>query len=110
MRGAQKYIIILWYIGFVQGGALPARHLRLPIPPIYGFCGVPIFMIFGRTDLRIGVSKAKFDEQADFKVRLAVAPQKPRQKSKKLSKLQEKHQTSSFWFFGVFRPPSVVLG
>ena len=44
-------------------------------------------MNFGRTDLRIGVSKTKFDEQADFEVRLAVAPQKPNQNTKKLNNL-----------------------
>ena len=38
------------------------------------------FMIFGRTDLRIGVSGAKFDAKYDFEVHLAVAPQKPDQK------------------------------
>ena len=36
-------------------------------------------MIFGRTDLRIGQSEAKFDAEADFDVRSAVAPQKPDQ-------------------------------
>ena len=41
-------------------------------------------MIFGRTDLRKGVSGAKFDGQADFEVRLAVAPQKPDQFNQKL--------------------------
>ena len=40
-----------------------------------------IFMIFGRTDLRRGVSGAKFEWQADFEVRLAVAPQKPNENS-----------------------------
>ncbi len=40
-------------------------------------------MIFGRTDIRKGVSGAKFDAESEFEVRLAVAPQKPRQKSKK---------------------------
>ena len=40
-------------------------------------------MIFGRTDLRISVSKAKFDEEADFEVHSAVARQKPRQISEK---------------------------
>ena len=35
--------------------------------------------IFGRTDLRKSLSRAKFDEESDFEVRLAVAPQKPRQ-------------------------------
>ena len=33
-------------------------------------------MIFGRTDLRIGVSGGKFDAESDFEVCLAVAPQK----------------------------------
>ena len=41
-------------------------------------------MIFGRTDLRRVVSKAKFDAESDFDVRLAVAPQKPDQNRKKL--------------------------
>ena len=33
-------------------------------------------MIFGRTDLRIGVSGAKFDAEVDFEVRFAPAPPK----------------------------------
>ena len=41
-------------------------------------------MILGRTDLRKGVSGAKFDAESDFEVRLAVAPQKPSQNCKKL--------------------------
>ena len=41
-------------------------------------------MIFGRTDLRKGVSGAKFDAESDFEVRLAVAPHKPGQHCKKL--------------------------
>ena len=40
-------------------------------------------MIFGRTDLWISLSRAKFDEEADFDVRLAVDPRKPCQKAKK---------------------------
>ena len=40
-------------------------------------------MSFGRIDLRKGASKAKFDARSDFEVRLAVAPQKPKQNSKK---------------------------
>ena len=40
-----------------------------------------ICMIFGRTDLRKGASKAKFDAGSDFEVCLAVAPQKPGQNS-----------------------------
>ena len=47
---------------------------------------------FGRTDLRIGVSGAKFDAESDFEVRLAVAPQKTSQNSEKL----------------IFRPPKKV--
>ena len=42
------------------------------------------FMIFGGTDLRTGVSGAKFDAESDFDVRLAVAPQKPHQNGEKL--------------------------
>ena len=34
-------------------------------------------MIFGRTDLRIGGSRAKFDVEVDGKVHLAVTPPKP---------------------------------
>ena len=41
-------------------------------------------MIFGRTDLRIGVSEAKFEAESDFEVRFAVAPQKPGRNIKKL--------------------------
>ena len=33
---------------------------------------------FGRTDLRVNLSGTKFDEEADFDVRSAVAPQKSR--------------------------------
>ena len=35
-------------------------------------------MIFGRTDLWISQSRAKFDEEADFEVCSAVNPQKTR--------------------------------
>ena len=35
--------------------------------------------IFGRTDLRISLSGAKFDEEADFDVRPAGGPPKPHQ-------------------------------
>ena len=40
-------------------------------------------MIFGRTDLRISLSGAKFDPEADFDGRFAVARQNPRQIDKK---------------------------
>ena len=57
-----------------------------------------ICMIFGRTDLRKGASKAKFDAGSDFEVRLAVAPQKPSQNSEKLI---SQPQNKSFFFVGV---------
>ena len=50
-------------------------------------------MFFGRTDLRIGESKAKFDAESDFEVRLAVDTQKTGQLPSTLRK--------SF-FFGEF--------
>ena len=43
-----------------------------------------IFIKFGRTDLRRGVSGAKFNAEADFEVRLAVALQKPSKNCEKL--------------------------
>ena len=42
------------------------------------------FAILGRTDLRKGVSGAKFDVRADFEVRLPPAPPKPRENIEKL--------------------------
>ena len=41
-------------------------------------------MIFGRTDLRIGGSRAKFDVQVAVDVRLVAAPPKPHKISEKL--------------------------
>ena len=40
--------------------------------------------IFERTELWITLSRAKFDEEADFEVRLILNPQNPDEKSKKL--------------------------
>ena len=48
-------------------------------------------MIFGRTDLRKSLSRAKFDEAADFEVRSAVAPQKPCLLSEKQNFRSKKH-------------------
>ena len=45
---------------------------------------VLFFTIFGRTDLRISLSEAKFDAEADFDVRSAVAPRIPNQIDEKL--------------------------
>ena len=63
-----------------------------------------VFMIFGRTDLQIGVSRAKFDAESDFEVRLAVAPQKPGQISEKPFKSGRNFRTKSYLFakFGGF--------
>ena len=41
-------------------------------------------MIFDRTDLRIGGSRAKFDVEDDGEVRFAVAPPKPYEINEKL--------------------------
>ena len=52
-------------------------------------------MIFGRTDLRISLSGAKFDAEADFDVHFAAARPNPRQISDK------RNIRSEFCFFGV---------
>ena len=70
-------------------------------------------MIFGRTDLRIGVSGAKFDARSDFEVRLAVAPQKPSQNSEKLifrTKNAKKNDVFRFVFLAFWGVPKVVGG
>ena len=41
-------------------------------------------MIFGRTDIRIGVSRAKFDEEIDFEIDFTPAPQKINKNREKL--------------------------
>ncbi len=53
--------------------------------------------IFGRTDLRIGVSGAKFDAESDFEVRLAIAPQKPGQIDEKHSFRSNNFVEKKFW-------------
>ena len=42
-------------------------------------------MVFCRTNLRRGLSGAKFDARFEFEVHLAVAPQKPGQTCEKLN-------------------------
>ena len=59
-------------------------------------------MIFGRTDLRIGVSRPNFDAESDFEVRLAVVFQKPKKNSEKLRFWFENFIFIFFRFFGVF--------
>ena len=46
------------------------------VPPSLTAAKIIFSMILGRTDLWISLSRAKFDEEADFEVRLAVDPQK----------------------------------
>ena len=65
------------------------------------------FIIFRRTDLRMCPSEAKFDAEADFDVRSAVAPPKPHQINKKLIFRSENVADFFFWhrifrrFFGL---------
>ena len=56
-------------------------------------------LIFGRTDLRKGVSEAKFDAEADFDVKKCLAPPKSAENCKK----PKKNSRKKFWknFFGV---------
>ena len=42
--------------------------------PLTAEKGAVFFMIFGRTNLRIGVSGAKFDAEVDFEVHVTPAP------------------------------------
>ena len=56
----------------------------LLLRPLHFRAAVIIFSIISRTDLRISVSRAKFDGESDFEVRLAVARQKPDQNNEKL--------------------------
>ena len=54
-------------------------------------------MFFGRTDLRTSVSRAKFDAESDFEVRLAVAPPNSAENDEKLI---SKDKTFSEKIFG----------
>ena len=68
-------------------------------------------MILGRTDLRMSLSEAKFDAEADFDIRSAVAPPKPHQIDEKLifrSEIFADFFFSATTFSTFFRPPSVV--
>ena len=64
---------------------------------------------FGRTDLRISASKAKFDARADGAVRLAVRRPKPRKiREKKFSDPKMSRIflfRSEFFFLQFLRPP-----
>ncbi len=66
-------------------------------------------MIFGRTDLRTGVSKAKFDAEADFEVKSAVDPQKRHKKQNFRSKNFVKQIFSASICFSFRNRPKRVL-
>ena len=53
-------------------------------------------MVFCRTNLRRGLSGAKFDARFEFEVHLAVAPQKPGQTCEKLNFSARKIRDFSF--------------
>ena len=59
-------------------------------------------MIFNRTDLRKGVSGAKFDAEPDFEVHLAIAPPKSMENDEKLSSKAENSSNLFFRFFKLF--------
>ena len=58
------------------------------------------YAVSGRTDLRKGVSEAKFDGQADFDVKKSLAPPKSAENHEKPKKNCEK--ISIFFFFSIF--------
>ena len=53
-------------------------------------------MIFSRTDLRIGVSRAKNCKESDCDVHFCVAPPKPAKKTKNKNLLTEKNRETKF--------------
>ena len=57
---------------------------------------------FGRTDLKKGVSEAKFDGQADFHVQKIPAPSKSAENHEKPKKNREKNFAKKFVFRFVF--------
>ena len=61
-------------------------------------------MIFGRTDLRISLSGAKFDAEADFDVRFAAARPNPRQISEKQNFRSEIFAKKKIWRRKIKRP------
>ena len=57
----------------------------------------PTEPIFGRTDLRKGVSEAKFDVEADFDVKKSLAPPKAAENHEKPKKKSQKHFQKKFF-------------
>ena len=58
--------------------------------------------ILGRTDLRRGVSGAKFDAQADFDVKKSLAPPKSAENLQKPKKVREKNSKKKKCFVDLF--------
>ena len=75
------------------------------------------FAISGRTDLRKGVSEAKFDPEADFDVKNTLAPPKSAENHEKMKKNRKKNRKTklfvrkifAFFFFSVFRDFQLIL-
>ena len=67
---------------------------------------VLFLMIFGRIELILSVSKAKFDAEADFEVHRPPNSQNPSKKRKKLFFRTEKFRR---FFFSVFRDFRQIL-
>ena len=76
----------------------PAAAVPCPLalPPIYAYEKFLDLIIFGRTDFRISLSGAKFDEEADFDVRLAAGPPKPHQINENLTFRSENFAEKNF--------------
>ena len=68
-----------------SGGALPPQETYFLWSNTTAT--IAFFMILGRTDLRTGVSEAKFDVEADFDVEKFLAPQKSSENLGLLSQL-----------------------
>ena len=63
---------------------VPCPRSGRALPPTYEYEKFLNLMIFGRTNLRMSLSGAKFDEEADFDVHSAVGPPKPHQIHEKM--------------------------
>ena len=69
--------------------------------------GTSHFLAFlGRTDLRIGVSEAKFDPEAEFDVKNSLAPPKSAENHEKPKKNRENFSNKNFFFDFVFSIPN----
>ena len=73
------------------------RNSQLMAERIYSYEKFLNLTIFGRTELRISRSGAKFDEEADFDARSAVGPPKPHQIDENLI-FQSENFAAKFFF------------